>query len=631
MRGTKLGLSIVATAGIFVATAAQSAAAPTVRAFTTSGTAAAAPFHSHPLIRVAPPAGSVNSPPSGNLLSSNNWSGYAVNGGPFHAASGCWTVPSVSGPNGQLAFSSAWVGIDGYDPGDSYLIQTGTEQDWDGTAAQYFAWWEVITPTSPTPATVIGGVNPGDQMCASIAIGSPDSTISISDQTSGAQFSTQQPYAGTDTSAEWIMEAPFVRGSFGSCGPCPLADYGQTNFDPVSVSGHNPALASNNGIEMNEGSGGPVVSIPSNPDTDLNGFTVAYGSNQPLPPPALLSLSPSSGPVTGGQPVTIGGSGFEPGGTVAFGSTLASGVTFISPTQLSVTTPAEPAGTVGVTVTNPTGPSSTEPSAYTFVPGGGYTVDEYGGLHPYGDAPYESVAGAYYPGFNIIRGVALDTCDPSGHSGWTVDGYGGMHQFGAAPYVSVYGGYYPGFDIIRGAVAWCDQGHAVGYTVDAYGGMHPFSDDPGGVVPSYPQITGYWSGQQLTAGIVLIPGTDEGYVADAYGGLHPFNGAPYYNVSGYYPGFNIIRGVTLLPGGGGGYTLDAYGGLHPFGSAPYEPVSDYYPGWDIMRGVVASSATGGYALDAFGGLHPYGTAPYLGVTGDYPGQYIIGGVVFSGP
>ena len=40
-------------------------------------------------------------------------------------------------------------------------------------------------------------------------------------------------------------------------------------------------------------------------------------------------------------------------------------------------------------------------------------------------------------------GVVLDACDPSGHSGWTVDGYGGMHPFGGASYVSVYGGYYP--------------------------------------------------------------------------------------------------------------------------------------------------------------------------------------------
>jgi hypothetical protein len=298
--------------------------------------------------------------------------------------------------------------------------------------------------------------------------------------------------------------------------------------------------------------------------------------------------------------------------------------------QVAITYTAASSGASDDTLTaqnHPTIITITTSTSYDI--GGGYTVDVYGGLHPFGDAPYEA-AGAYYPGFNIVRGLTLNACDPSGHSGWTVDGYGGMHPFGGAPYVSVYGGYYPGFDIIRGAVAWCDQGQAVGYTVDAYGGMHPFSSDPAGVEPVYPQITGYWSGQQLTAGIVLIPGTDEGYVADAYGGLHPFNGAPYEAVSAYYPGFNIIRGVTLTPGGGGGYTVDAYGGLHPFGSAGYEPASAYYSGWDIMRGVVATSATGGYTLDAYGGLHPYGTAPYFTVSGYYPGQYLVNGVVSGG-
>jgi hypothetical protein len=350
----------------------------------------------------------------------------------------------------------------------------------------------------------------------------------------------------------------------------------------------------------------------------------------------LLSLSSTASPA-GSALAASGGSapdGCPQIGNLPLGSTPLRFITNASG-QIQITyTAASPlpvaSGQDTVTAQNhPSVVTLSLSTSYTYLSyGGGYTVDAYGGLHPFADAPYEAVS-ADYPGFNIIRGVVLDSCDPSGHSGWTVDGYGGMHQFGAAPFVTVYGGYYPGWDIIRGAVAWCDQGHAVGYTVDAYGGMHPFSDDPGVVEPPYPQVTGYWAGQELTAGIALIPGTDEGYVVDAYGGLHPFNGAPYYNVSAYYPGFNIIRGVTLLPGGGGGYTLDAYGGLHPFGSAPYEPVSGYYPGWDIMRGVVASSATGGYTLDAYGGLHPYGTALYEAVTGYYPGQNLIVGVVFA--
>jgi hypothetical protein len=163
--------------------------------------------------------------------------------------------------------------------------------------------------------------------------------------------------------------------------------------------------------------------------------------------------------------------------------------------------------------------------------------------------------------------------------------------------------------------------------------MHPFSDDPGVVEPPYPQVSGYWPGQDLTAGIVLIQGTDEGYVVDAYGGLHPFNGAPWYPVSAYYPGWDIVTGLTLLPGGGGGYTVDAYGGLHPFGSAPYEPVGSYGGGggWGTTTaiGVVALSPTGGYTVTSNGILSPYGTAPSLGESAYYPGQNVIDGVVFS--
>ncbi len=140
---------------------------------------------------------------------------------------------------------------------------------------------------------------------------------------------------------------------------------------------------------MNEGSG--VVSVPSNPDSDLNGFTVAYGSSQPPPPPALISVSPTSGAISGGQTVTINGSGFEPGDTVAFGSSLASGVRFIGPTQLTAVTPPGLAGVVSVTVTNPTGPSSTVSAAYMYTaaaPEAGWVGYQGLGAGPLGGQPH---------------------------------------------------------------------------------------------------------------------------------------------------------------------------------------------------------------------------------------------------
>src|SRR5690349_16075681 len=67
---------------------------------------------------------------------SSNWSGYAVpleGGGvsdTFSDVQGTWTVPTVTGSGRSTAYSSAWVGIDGYNTGT--VEQIGTEQDWSG-------------------------------------------------------------------------------------------------------------------------------------------------------------------------------------------------------------------------------------------------------------------------------------------------------------------------------------------------------------------------------------------------------------------------------------------------------------------------------------------------------------------
>ena len=79
----------------------------------------------------------------------------------------------------------------------------------------------------------------------------------------------------------------------------------------------------------------------------------------PPPPPTVTSVSPSSGPSTGGTTVTVTGTGFVAGSTtVDFGSTPATHVSVSSPEQLSATSPAG-SGTVNVTVTTSTGTSAT--------------------------------------------------------------------------------------------------------------------------------------------------------------------------------------------------------------------------------------------------------------------------------
>ena len=67
--------------------------------------------------------------------------------------------------------------------------------------------------------------------------------------------------------------------------------------------------------------------------------------------PTVTSLSTTTGPVAGGTPVTIYGTGFVAGATVHFGTALAKNVTVVSPTEITATTGAAPhPGTVTVTV-----------------------------------------------------------------------------------------------------------------------------------------------------------------------------------------------------------------------------------------------------------------------------------------
>jgi peptidoglycan/xylan/chitin deacetylase (PgdA/CDA1 family) len=84
-----------------------------------------------------------------------------------------------------------------------------------------------------------------------------------------------------------------------------------------------------------------------------------------VPGPALVGVSPVSGPAGGGNVVTLSGADFANGATVQFGGDLANVVTRSS-TSIDVVVPPHPASTVDVVVTNPDGQRSTLAAAYTF-------------------------------------------------------------------------------------------------------------------------------------------------------------------------------------------------------------------------------------------------------------------------
>jgi hypothetical protein len=191
---------------------------------------------------------------------------------------GTWRVPAVETPAKKAqqknAYSSSWVGIDGYNDDD--LIQAGTEQDWLHGTKFYQAWWEIL-PAAETPITTIA-VHPGDAMTVSITEGaSARWTIVLTDTTTKKSFSISRTYDGPRTSAEWIQEAPTIGNKVAN-----LAADTNVIFDLSSVNGANPGLTTSDAGAMYKGE--TRISTPSAPNPNRNGFAVAFGSTAPAAP-----------------------------------------------------------------------------------------------------------------------------------------------------------------------------------------------------------------------------------------------------------------------------------------------------------------------------------------------------------
>ncbi|HWX87670.1 MAG TPA: IPT/TIG domain-containing protein [Solirubrobacteraceae bacterium] len=76
------------------------------------------------------------------------------------------------------------------------------------------------------------------------------------------------------------------------------------------------------------------------------------------PVPVVKKVSPKKGPMAGGTPVAITGTGFTGATTVSFGSVAAMSVTVNSDSSITAVSPAEPAMGVNVTVSGPGGTSA---------------------------------------------------------------------------------------------------------------------------------------------------------------------------------------------------------------------------------------------------------------------------------
>lgn len=256
-------------------------------------------------------------------------------------------------------------------------------------------------------------------------------------------------------------------------------------------------------------------------------------------------------------------------------------------------------------------PPSSTPSPFKAM----VTLDAFGGSYGDGSTPSMAGTGFNYWTWRIARAVALL---PDGSGGYMLDGFGGLHPFGTAGPAPA-SAYWRGWDIARdivllpGSTASAPQG----YVLDGFGGIHPFGGAPATVG------TPYWKGWDIAKRMVLLSDGSGGYVLDGWGGLHPFavgnNPMPPAVTTAYWRGWNIARDVALTPGSTAsnlsGVTLDGFGGIHPFGSArAVQGAIAYWPSWDIARGVRLSPQSTaaqpqGWVLDGYGGLHAFGGAP----------------------
>ncbi|HLI73756.1 MAG TPA: IPT/TIG domain-containing protein, partial [Acidimicrobiales bacterium] len=164
--------------------------------------------------------------------------------------------------------------------------------------------------------------------------------------------------------------------------------------------------------------GNPVLNYATTlPTNVLVGFTAGEGgltdihavqnvsitAGPPPPAPVVTGVSPTSGPSTGGTPVTITGSGFTGASQVLFGGLAVSSYTVVNDGEITTTSPPESPATVDVTVTAAGGDSATNANdKFTYNPPPQPTVT---GLNPTSGPSGTSVT---VSGTNFTGATAVD-------------------------------------------------------------------------------------------------------------------------------------------------------------------------------------------------------------------------------
>ncbi len=266
----------------------QSATPPTI------GTVSAPCIHVRP--EGLPQAGQMSSRLQA-LAYSSNWAGYAISKiGTSQVLDiwGQWTVPTVSSSSPRPAYSSAWIGVGGFNTQD--LIQTGTAQEIDSSGnMRYYAWYEIL----PASLVSVFNVNPGDIMNATIQYqGSGQWHVVIHDLTTPNGWDQTISYASSFSSAEWIFEATTINNRLAT-----LPQTSDTIFYGASAyigSKNNLGFFSPTQLLMVDTSTLDVKAQPG-PLPSPDRFAVTYTWNLPQVPPTFVNCSITPASVAAGS------------------------------------------------------------------------------------------------------------------------------------------------------------------------------------------------------------------------------------------------------------------------------------------------------------------------------------------
>jgi hypothetical protein len=237
---------------------------------------------------LVPTAARTALPRHDGTVDSDNWSGYAVtpSGAPITGIRGGFVVPTAGlVPPG---FAATWAGIGGYSSDD--LIQAGVaEQSVPGlpvVGEQYYAWYELL-PTSAIQLTGCTGesactVSPGDSITLTInRVEGTTWRIAMGD-TGKWNWWRDVTYDSSESSAEWILEAPTLEVA-----QTVLAPVGTVAFGPASTftaGGVTDPIAQGDPVTIDLDPGVIAEATPSALSADGEAFDdCAYATSCPQP------------------------------------------------------------------------------------------------------------------------------------------------------------------------------------------------------------------------------------------------------------------------------------------------------------------------------------------------------------